>query len=64
VNIDGITIGTTIEEQTYCIIENCKRQLSQANYVLKDVFKVNVYLTDLASWPAFNKIYIAYLYEQ
>jgi len=38
-------------------MENCKSQLAQAGCSLDDVFKVNVYLTDLKDWPRFNEVY-------
>ena len=54
---DGRTIGTDVKTQTRATIENCAAQLRNAGCGLKDVFKVNVYLTDLADWPAFNEVY-------
>ncbi|MGL5955039.1 MAG: RidA family protein [Brevinema sp.] len=60
IDLDGNIIGTTIEEQTHFTMENCKKQLAQAGCTLDDVFKVNVYLTDLDMWPKFNEVYIGY----
>ena len=57
VDINGNVIGSTIEEQTRATIENCKTQLSYANCTLDDVFKVNIYLTDLAQWQDMNVVY-------
>lgn len=54
---DGSTIGVTIEEQTRATLANCERLLVGAGSTLADVFKVNVYLRDLAEWDAFNAIY-------
>ena len=56
-DIDGKLIGDNVEDQTIATIENCKNQLSQAGCTLDDVFKVNVYLTDLKNWPRFNEVY-------
>jgi len=56
-DMDGQLIGDTVEEQTITTMENCKSQLAQAGCSLNDVFKVNVYLADLAYWPRFNKVY-------
>ena len=53
----GTIIGDTIEEQTRFTLENCRQQLETAGCTLADVFKVNVYLTDLDDWPRFNKVY-------
>jgi enamine deaminase RidA (YjgF/YER057c/UK114 family) len=38
-------------------LENCAMQLRNAGCGLGDVFKVNVYMTDLNDWPAFNEVY-------
>ncbi len=56
-DMDGQLIGDTVEEQTIATMENCKSQLEQAGCTLDDVFKVNVYLTDLKDWPRFNEVY-------
>ncbi len=56
-DMDGQLIGDTVEEQTIATMENCKSQLSQAGCTLDNVFKVNVYLTDLKDWPRFNEVY-------
>ena len=39
------------------IRENCERQLASAGCGFSDVFKVNVYLADLAEWSRFNAVY-------
>ncbi len=57
---EGNVIGDTIEEQTRVTLDNCRTQLQTAGVDLKDVFKVNVYLTDLDNWPRFNEIYQTY----
>ena len=59
----GDIIGDTIEEQTRWTMENCRRQLATAGCTFKDVFKVNVYLTDLSNWPRFNRVYETYFPE-
>ncbi|NND33742.1 MAG: RidA family protein [Saprospiraceae bacterium] len=56
-NMDGNVVGATIEEQTEVTLQNCLSQLEKANCTFDDVFKVNVYLKDLADWPRFNEIY-------
>ena len=60
---DGNVVGETIEEQTEYTLENCKKQLAKAGCTFADVFKVNVYLTDLDNWPRFNKVYAAHFPE-
>ena len=57
VNSCGEVVGNTIEEQTRATLENCKTQLGYAGCGLEDVFKVNIYLSDLGQWGAMNAIY-------
>ncbi len=57
VDMDGEVIGATIEEQTQATLNNCAAQLATANCTLGDVFKVNIYLTDLGQWARFNAVY-------
>jgi enamine deaminase RidA (YjgF/YER057c/UK114 family) len=54
---DGKTIGSDIRTQARATLENCAMQLRNAGCGLGDVFKVNVYMTDLNDWPAFNEVY-------
>jgi enamine deaminase RidA (YjgF/YER057c/UK114 family) len=54
---NGHIIGQTIEEQTEFTIVNCKRQLASAGVGFHDVFKVVVYLSEIAEWDAFNVVY-------
>ena len=56
----GNVIGSTIEDQTIATLENCKTQLASAGCTMDDVFKVNVFLTDLDLWPRFNEVYKTY----
>ena len=54
---DGNVTGKTIDEQATLTLENCRQQLATAGCTFDDVFKVNVYLTDLDNWPRFNEVY-------
>ena len=54
---DGSLFPQDIAVQSRETLRNCERQLSAAGCTLADVFKVNVYLTDLKDWPAFNEVY-------
>jgi 2-iminobutanoate/2-iminopropanoate deaminase len=63
IDIDGTVIGETIEEQTQATLNNCATQLGSANCTLADVFKVNIYLTDLSQWARFNAVYEAAMPE-
>lgn len=58
---DGQVIGTTIEEQAQATLENCRAQLESASCRLEDVFKTNVYMTDLTAWERFNAVYRAFM---
>jgi enamine deaminase RidA (YjgF/YER057c/UK114 family) len=60
IDANGNVVGETIEEQTRGTMENCKKQLESAGASLNDVFKVNVYMTDLDLWPRFNVVYKTY----
>jgi len=57
VDMKALVIGATIEEQTEATMGNCSRHLASANCSLRDVFKVNVYLSDLSHWARFNVVY-------
>ena len=59
----GRVIGSEIREQSRVTLENCRTQLQAAGCGFEDVFKVNVYMADLADWPAFNEVYRALMPE-
>lgn len=56
----GKVVGKTIEEQTTCTMDHCRRLLSAAGSGLDQVFKVNVYLKQLEDWQRFNAVYRKY----
>lgn len=56
-NEKGEVVGETIEEQTRVTLENCFKQLATAGCSPKDVFKVNIFMTDLDEWPRLNTVY-------
>ncbi len=57
VNREGSVVGNTIEEQAKHTLANCRAQLACAGVDFRNVFKVNVFLADLAHWPRFNEVY-------
>ena len=57
VGLDGNVIGETIEDQTRATLHNCATQLASADCGFGDVFKVNIYLTDVGHWSRFNTVY-------
>ena len=63
IDVEGNVVGDTIEEQTIFTINACKKQLATAGVELKDVFKVNAWMTDLDEWPRFNKVYASMMSE-
>ena len=56
-DMEGNVLGDTIEEQTVATLKNCEMQLKRAGCSLEDVFKVNVFLTDLEERSRFNQVY-------
>lgn len=56
-NEEGEVVGDTIEAQTRLTLENCFRQLASAGCGPEDVFKVNIFMTDLDEWPRLNAVY-------
>ncbi len=60
---DGNVVGKTIEEQTRVTLDNCLKQLQTVGCDFSDVFKVNVFLTDLEEWDRFNVVYQQYMPE-
>lgn len=57
VDRDGNVVGNTIKEQTEYTIRNCEAQLKSAGCSLADIFKVNIFMTDLAMWEDMNEVY-------
>ena len=51
------TIPEDIETQARNTILACERFLKEAGCGLEDVFNVEVYMSDLAQWDDFNKVY-------
>lgn len=58
---DGSLYEADMAIQTKATLESCLVQLKNAGCDFNDVFKVNVYLTDLANWPEFNRIYEGFM---
>lgn len=54
---DGTVVGSDVASQSRLTLENCRRQLGTAGASLADVFKVHVFLRDLADWEEFNRAY-------
>ena len=55
VNLAGDDIGS----QTAMALENMERVLGAAGATLKDVVKVNAWITDAADFAGFNEVYAA-----
>lgn len=54
---EGKLVAGGLEEQTAQVFENLGACLAAAGCTLDDVVKVNVYLTDLGRFEAFNRVY-------
>lgn len=54
---DGSLTSEDFAQQSESTLSNCLKQLESAGCTLADVFKVNVYLADLANWGVFNEVY-------
>lgn len=50
-------IPETFEEQAKQVLENVRHVLEAGGATMDDVVKVQVYLTDLANFAAFNEVY-------
>jgi len=59
----GKIVGDTIEEQTALVLENIKTILETGGASLEDVVKANAYLSDIANFQRFNKVYASYFDE-
>jgi len=59
----GTIVGDTIEEQTARTLENIKAILEAGGASLQDVVKANAYLSDVANFQQFNKVYASYFDE-
>lgn len=63
VDLDGNVASQDIAEQSTLTLENCRNQLAAAGCTFADVFKVNVYMKDLAQWAEFNSVYAGIMEE-
>ena len=52
-----------IDAQTKQALENIGAVLKRAGLGYKDVFHCTAMLSDMALWPAFNKVYVTYFPE-
>src|SRR5215510_6754341 len=58
--VTGKIVGETIEEQTARVLENIKAILEAGGATLADVVKANSYLSDIALFERYNKVYASY----
>jgi len=54
---DGSIIGTTVEEQVHATLDNLAAIASAYGLTLDDVARTTVYLADLATAAAMNRVY-------
>lgn len=57
INANGEVQLKSIEEQTAMCMHNIEQILLAANSSLQHIVKVNVFVSDIASWPAINAEY-------
>jgi len=62
-DVNGQIVGTTIEEQTHQVLANLKAILEEAGSRVENLLEVTVFLTDMASFDAFNRTYGQWLGE-
>jgi 2-iminobutanoate/2-iminopropanoate deaminase len=60
---DGNLIDGSIEEKTRQVMNNLKEILAAAGLSFADVLKVTVYVTNMAEYGDFNKVYKTYFEE-
>ncbi len=60
VNPDGTVASYDIAVQTHAVIRNIQTVLAAAGCTLRDVIEVNVYLTDMKDFHAYNQVYAQY----
>jgi reactive intermediate/imine deaminase len=58
---DGSKLNeATFEQQARQVLDNVAQGLRAAGSAIEALTQVRVYVTDIASWPAFNAIYAAW----
>lgn len=60
---DGKLVSDDFSAQTHQVFKNVERCLAAAGCTLRDVIKLNAYLTDLENFATFNGIYREYIEE-
>lgn len=58
--VSGQIVGATIEEQTVRVLENIKVILEAGGATMANVVKANSYLSDIAFFEQYNKVYASY----
>jgi 2-iminobutanoate/2-iminopropanoate deaminase len=59
---DGAKLaGASFEQQAQQTLDNVAAALNAAGSAIDRLVQVRVYVTDIASWPAFNVIYAAWI---
>jgi 2-iminobutanoate/2-iminopropanoate deaminase len=59
---DGTKLANaTFEQQAQQTLDNVAAALKAAGSAISRLVQVRVYVTDIASWPAFNTIYAAWI---
>jgi len=56
-------VGLDLESQTRQVLDNLQAVLEEAGFTINEVVSVNVYLSDMNDYSAFNEIYSEYFSE-
>jgi reactive intermediate/imine deaminase len=59
----GNRVGTTVAEQTRCVLENLDAVARAAGGSLQDAVRVGVYLSDLSRFAEMNEVYASFFRE-
>lgn len=57
VDVDGVIIGDTIQDQTEQVMDNIETILEAAGTSMENIVKATVFLTDIDDFDAFNEVY-------
>lgn len=61
-NAQGVALADqSFEEQTRQVLANVDRSLARAGVSRSRLVQVRVYITDIAQWPVFNRIYAEWI---
>ncbi|ODV85587.1 hypothetical protein CANARDRAFT_7694 [[Candida] arabinofermentans NRRL YB-2248] len=60
---DGSRVEGTLQDRADQVIQNALAILKDSNSSLSNIVKINVFLTDMSNFAAFNEVYVKYFNE-